>query len=172
MLLCRQPNLHLLTVTVWQTWSWAPSLGKDHEGWHCVSENRDKYTESYSIHTLLDPLNEQSPPAALSLESPACWSLTPSFHLLPSSLKSPSVLFSPSLPPCTFSSCSSCCLLLNALQVSRSPAKYSPCWCSLLRAGDSLWAKAEKEWGRSLQCRATLHSSGLCMPVWTVCVHI
>lgn len=43
-----------------------------------------------------------SPPAALSLETPACWSFSPSFHLPPSALKSLSSLVHLSLP--TFSS--------------------------------------------------------------------
>lgn len=40
-----------------------------------------------------------SPPAALSLETPARWSFSSSLHLLPSFLKSPYVLFSPFFPP-------------------------------------------------------------------------
>jgi len=97
-------NLHLLTATVWQARNCAPSLDGDHVGGvACLIA--DTTVQYLSLFTHVDskycnpplPHKWTSPPAALSLETPARWSFSTSFHLLPSCLKSPSVLFSPSV---------------------------------------------------------------------------
>ena len=145
-------------------------------GRSCVSLRTSTVSSSLpTTVTLLSHHKLTSPPAALSLETPARWSRSPSsFHLSPSSLKSPSVLFSPSFPP----------YLLIILFPSSILLPHPPLplplslWLSMsldLFVGISLadvvhweplivcgWERSKKEWSRLLQCRATKQHHGCC----------
>ena len=125
-----------------------------------VSRSSHVYCKFFATYYCNSPLAHKltSLPAALSLETPARWSRSPSsFHLSPSSLKSPSVLFSPSFPPYLPIILFPSSILLPPLShllslslplplyVSRSLCRYFPRWCCPLRATDCLWVSAEQE---------------------------
>lgn len=125
-----------------------------------------------------------SPPAALSLETPACWSFSPSFHLPPSALKSLSSLVHLSLPtfssspffqhppysPFTVPPFSLSLPLAPSLYVSRSLCRYFPCWCCPLRAGDCLWVRAEEKSGADY-CNAE-QPNNITALQQTLCLHM
>lgn len=160
-------------------------------GWRwCLRADMNVQCLSLSTHInseLSNPplaLKWASPPAALSLETPAHWSFSPFFisthpfsnlplsSLVPLSL--PNFSWSPSfIPPLPSHALSYTCF------TSISPLFwYLTCWCCPLRASDCLWVRVEQKSGaRSLQCRATKHhpstvADSACELVCTVCVHI